>query len=86
MYVAVSVLLVLMFGHFYVKRSDVCCTRGAVRMRPEHSGRDGPVPNMRGASSANRGRGTFSSRDGGRPAVMGEQVSRYKFHLCFDCK
>lgn len=55
-------------------------------MRPDHSGRDGPGPNMRGASSATRGRGTFSSRDGGRPAVMGEQVSHYKFHLCFNCK
>ncbi|TSK20047.1 SAFB-like transcription modulator [Bagarius yarrelli] len=52
------------------KPSDV---RGAVRMRPEHSVRDGPGHNIRGASSANRGRGTFSSRDGGRPAVMGDQ-------------
>lgn len=51
-------------------------------MRPEHSGRDGPGPNMRGASSANRGRGSFSSRDGGRPSVMGDQVT---LHLDFDC-
>ncbi|XP_036440287.1 SAFB-like transcription modulator isoform X1 [Colossoma macropomum] len=47
--------------------------RGAVRMRPERSGREGPGPAMRGAPSASRGRATFSSRDGGRPAVMGEQ-------------
>ncbi|KAM9493478.1 SAFB-like transcription modulator isoform 2-T2 [Clarias gariepinus] len=57
-------------GSISSKPSDV---RGAVRMRPEHSSRDGPGPNMRGASSASRGRGTFSSRDGGRPAVMSEQ-------------
>ncbi|XP_053472638.1 SAFB-like transcription modulator isoform X1 [Ictalurus furcatus] len=57
-------------GGISTKPSDV---RGAVRMRPEHSGRDGPGPNMRGASSANRGRGSFSSRDGGRPAVMADQ-------------
>ncbi|KAI5088606.1 SAFB-like transcription modulator [Silurus meridionalis] len=49
------------------KPSDV--SRGAVRIRS----RDGPGPNMRGASSANRGRVGFSSRDGGRPAVMSDQ-------------
>ncbi|KAF7687933.1 hypothetical protein HF521_013939 [Silurus meridionalis] len=48
------------------KPSDV---RGAVRIRS----RDGPGPNMRGASSANRGRVGFSSRDGGRPTVMSDQ-------------
>lgn len=79
-YVVVSLsALFLMVGHYHVKRNDVCCTRGAVRMRPDHSGRDGPGPNMRGASSANRGRGTFSSRDGGRPAVMSDQVSHTYF-------
>ncbi|XP_062846015.1 SAFB-like transcription modulator [Trichomycterus rosablanca] len=52
------------------KSADV---RGAVRMRPEHSSRDGPGPAMRGASSVSRGRGGFSSRDGGRPVNMGEQ-------------
>uniref|UniRef100_A0A8B9HU45 Uncharacterized protein n=1 Tax=Astyanax mexicanus TaxID=7994 RepID=A0A8B9HU45_ASTMX len=48
-------------------------SRGAVRIRPERSGREGPGPAMRGAPPASRGRATFSSRDGGRPAVMGEQ-------------
>lgn len=50
-------------------------------MRPEHSGRDGPGPNMRGATSANRGRGSFSSRDGGRPSVMGDQVTLFTLIL-----
>ncbi|XP_076853268.1 SAFB-like transcription modulator isoform X2 [Brachyhypopomus gauderio] len=53
------------------KPADV---RGAVRLRPERSGREGPGPAMRGApASANHGRSSFSSRDGGRPAVMGDQ-------------
>ncbi|XP_066514520.1 SAFB-like transcription modulator [Hoplias malabaricus] len=47
--------------------------RGAVRMRPERSDREGHGPPMRGAPSANRGRASFSSRDGGRPAVIGDQ-------------
>ncbi|KAI7814079.1 SAFB-like transcription modulator [Triplophysa rosa] len=47
--------------------------RGAVRMRPDRPGREGPGPAMRGASTANRGRTSFNSRDGGRPVVMGDQ-------------
>ncbi|XP_041931180.1 SAFB-like transcription modulator isoform X3 [Alosa sapidissima] len=48
--------------------------RGAVRMRPERSDRDGPSgPPIRGASSATRGRSSFSSRDSSAPMVMGDQ-------------
>ncbi|XP_026863125.2 SAFB-like transcription modulator isoform X3 [Electrophorus electricus] len=48
--------------------------RGSVRLRPERSTREGPGPAMRGApASGSHSRTTFSSRDGGRPAVMGEQ-------------
>ncbi|XP_036399685.1 SAFB-like transcription modulator isoform X1 [Megalops cyprinoides] len=47
--------------------------RGAVRMRPERSAREGPGPGLRGAPSASRGRSSFSGRDGGRPMVMEEQ-------------
>ncbi|XP_073715038.1 SAFB-like transcription modulator [Misgurnus anguillicaudatus] len=47
--------------------------RGPARMRPDRPGRDGPGPAMRGASTANRGRTSFNSRDGGRPVVIGEQ-------------
>lgn len=47
--------------------------RGAMRMRPERSGRDGPGPALRGGSSASRGRSSFNDRDGGRPMVMGDQ-------------
>ncbi|XP_030648030.1 SAFB-like transcription modulator isoform X2 [Chanos chanos] len=47
--------------------------RGAVRMRPEQRGRDGPGPAMRGAPTTSRGRSSFSGTDGGRPMVMGEQ-------------
>lgn len=43
-------------------------------MRPDRPGREGPGPAMRGASTANRGRTSFNSRDGGRPVVMGDQV------------
>lgn len=46
-----------------------------MRMRPERSGRDGPGPALRGATSANRGRSSFNDRDGGRPMVMSDQVS-----------
>uniref|UniRef100_A0A667Y8A5 SAFB-like, transcription modulator n=1 Tax=Myripristis murdjan TaxID=586833 RepID=A0A667Y8A5_9TELE len=46
---------------------------GAVRMRPERSGRDGPGPAIRGGSSASQGRSSFSDREGGRPMVMGDQ-------------
>ncbi|XP_052416210.1 SAFB-like transcription modulator isoform X4 [Carassius gibelio] len=45
----------------------------AVRMRPERPGREGPGPAIRGVSTASRGRASFSSRDGGRPVVMGDQ-------------
>ncbi|KAJ8247886.1 hypothetical protein GJAV_G00251700 [Gymnothorax javanicus] len=48
--------------------------RGAVRIRPERSGREGPGPTIGGApSGSSRGRSSFSGRDGGRPMVMGEQ-------------
>lgn len=43
-------------------------------MRPDRPGREGPGPAMRGASTANRARTSFNSRDGGRPVVMGDQV------------
>lgn len=43
-------------------------------MRPDRPGREGPGPAMRGASTANRGRTSFNSRDGGRPVGMGDQV------------
>lgn len=44
-------------------------------MRAERSGRDGPGPALRGGSSTSRGRSSFNDRDGGRPMVMGDQVS-----------
>ncbi|KAJ8391597.1 hypothetical protein AAFF_G00087380 [Aldrovandia affinis] len=47
--------------------------RGAVRMRPERSGREGAGPGLRGAPSSSRGRSSFSGRDSGRPMVMGDQ-------------
>ncbi|XP_028811493.1 SAFB-like transcription modulator isoform X3 [Denticeps clupeoides] len=47
--------------------------RGAVRMRPERSGREGPGPAIRGASSASRGISNFSSRESTRPLVIGDQ-------------
>ncbi|XP_029001181.1 SAFB-like transcription modulator [Betta splendens] len=47
--------------------------RGPMRMRPERSGRDGPGPSLRGATSATRGRSSFNDRDGGRPMVMSDQ-------------
>ncbi|XP_061100517.1 SAFB-like transcription modulator isoform X2 [Conger conger] len=47
--------------------------RGAVRIRPERSAREGPGPGLRGAPSGSRGRSSFSGRDGGRPLVIGEQ-------------
>ncbi|MBN3296290.1 SLTM protein, partial [Amia calva] len=47
--------------------------RGAVRMRAERSGREGPGSSLRGAPSASRGRSSFSSREGGRAMMMGEQ-------------
>ncbi|XP_052002175.1 SAFB-like transcription modulator [Xyrauchen texanus] len=57
-------------GGMNAKQGDV---GGAVRMRPERPGREGPGPAIRGASSASRGRTSFNSRDGGRPVVIGEQ-------------
>ncbi|KAM3876690.1 SAFB-like transcription modulator [Diretmus argenteus] len=47
--------------------------RGAVRMRPERSGRDGPVPALRGGSSASRGRNSYSAQEGGRSMVIADQ-------------
>ncbi|XP_077570025.1 SAFB-like transcription modulator isoform X2 [Stigmatopora nigra] len=47
--------------------------RGPMRIRTDRSGRDGPGPALRGASSANRGRGSFNDRDGGRAMVINEQ-------------
>ncbi|XP_058484542.1 SAFB-like transcription modulator isoform X2 [Solea solea] len=47
--------------------------RGPMRMRAEQAGRDGPGPALRGASSASRGRSSFSDRDGRRPMVMNDQ-------------
>lgn len=51
-----------------------------MRMRPERSGRDGPGPAIRGASSVSRGRSSFNDRDGGRPMVMNDQVS-FSIHV-----
>ncbi|XP_034727807.1 SAFB-like transcription modulator isoform X2 [Etheostoma cragini] len=48
-------------------------SRGPMRMRAERSGRDGPIPVLRGGSSASRGRSSFNDRDGGRPMVMSDQ-------------
>ncbi|XP_015198675.1 SAFB-like transcription modulator isoform X2 [Lepisosteus oculatus] len=47
--------------------------RGGVRIRPERSGREGPGPSLRGVPSSSCGRSSFSSRDGGRAMMMGEQ-------------
>ncbi|KAJ8340472.1 hypothetical protein SKAU_G00351050 [Synaphobranchus kaupii] len=57
-------------GGIAASKGDI---RGAVRIRPERSGRETPGPGLRGAPSGSRGRSSFSGRDGGRPMVMGEQ-------------
>lgn len=57
-------------GGMNTNKGDI---RGAMRMRPERSGRDGPGPALRGGSSASRGRSSFNDRDGGRPMVMSDQ-------------
>ena len=44
-------------------------------MRAERSARDVPGPALRGAASASRGRHGYNDREGGRPMVMGDQVS-----------
>ncbi|XP_057685260.1 SAFB-like transcription modulator isoform X2 [Corythoichthys intestinalis] len=48
--------------------------RGAIRIRADRSGRDGPGPVLRGGSSTSRGRGSFNDRDGGRAMVMNDQA------------
>ncbi|TRY82215.1 hypothetical protein DNTS_023862 [Danionella cerebrum] len=44
---------------------------GAVQM---HTSREAPIPVIRGVTAATHARSSFSSRDGGRPVVIGEQV------------
>ncbi|XP_071759746.1 SAFB-like transcription modulator isoform X2 [Centroberyx gerrardi] len=62
-------------GGINANKGDI---RGAVRMRPERSGRDGPGPALRGGSSASRGRSSFGDREGGRPMVMGDQLTAHR--------
>ncbi|XP_039629670.1 SAFB-like transcription modulator isoform X2 [Polypterus senegalus] len=48
--------------------------RGAVRMRPERSGRDGPGSSIRTVPPSSRGRSSYGSREDGR-AMMMERVN-----------
>ncbi|KAM6943016.1 SAFB-like transcription modulator isoform 2-T2 [Xenentodon cancila] len=47
--------------------------RGAMRMRSERPGRDGPGHVLRGGTSVNRGRSSFNDRDERRTMVMNDQ-------------